>query len=665
MIPGLIKANRKRDERTDEQSAPEQGEAMKAPSRTPLWTAAALGAAVALAVPMALTTGAPPAGAAGFGAVSSFPAGSGAFAVATADLNEDGGIDAAVAVQGDSSIYTLLGDGAGRFAPATLRTVGGPAGADPRDIVACDINRDLHADLVVADYGSSALAVLLGHGDGTFEPLSRFDTGTHPVVLACADFNGDARPDLVTSTLGGGALLYLGKGDGTFIAPVGPFFAGGGTAIDVGDIEPPGGDGKLDFAVVLDDSVFTLAGKGDGTFQPSVRNRPQQGVTISDVAIGDFDADGRNDIAAAVPASTVVYVWFASPDGFGQPVEQSLVAQQPGAGWLAVADVDQDGAQDLVVTKGSVALVGVLLNTGTPRMEHLVPEVQTATTALGVVVADVNRDRAPDLLVAQRTSGLGVLLGDVVTHDGYWSVASDGGIFTFGDARFYGSTGDKRLARPIVGMATTPLRKGYWFVAQDGGVFSFGNAGFYGSTGDKSLAKPIVGMAATPTGKGYWFVAQDGGIFAFGDARFYGSMGDKKLARPIVGMAATPSGKGYWFVAQDGGIFSFGDAVFYGSMGGKKLAKPIVGMAATPTGKGYWFVASDGGVFSFGDAVFHGSTGDRKLARPIVGMTATRSGQGYWFVASDGGVFSFGDAPFKGSSGTRKLNQPIVGLAGL
>ena len=125
--------------------------------------------------------------------------------------------------------------------------------------------------------------------------------------------------------------------------------------------------------------------------------------------------------------------------------------------------------------------------------------------------------------------------------------------------------------------ASAPL--GYWLVASDGGIFSFGYSHFFGSMGAKPLNAPIVGMAATPDGGGYWMVASDGGIFSFGDARFFGSMGGKPLNKPIVGMAATPDGGGYWMVASDGGIFSFGDARFFGSMGGKPLKAPIVGIA--------------------------------------------------------------------------------------
>jgi ribosomal protein L24E len=79
------------------------------------------------------------------------------------------------------------------------------------------------------------------------------------------------------------------------------------------------------------------------------------------------------------------------------------------------------------------------------------------------------------------------------------------------------------LNKPIVGMAATPDGKGYWLVASDGGIFTFGDAKFYGSTGSMVLNKPIVGMATSPDGKGYWLVASDGGVFNFGDAMFYGS----------------------------------------------------------------------------------------------------------------------------------------------
>jgi hypothetical protein len=73
-------------------------------------------------------------------------------------------------------------------------------------------------------------------------------------------------------------------------------------------------------------------------------------------------------------------------------------------------------------------------------------------------------------------------------------------------------------------------------VASDGGIFSFGTAQFYGSTGALHLNQPVVGMQATTTGNGYRFVAADGGIFDFGDAQFYGSTGSIHLNRPIVAM---------------------------------------------------------------------------------------------------------------------------------
>jgi len=247
-------------------------------------------------------------------------------------------------------------------------------------------------------------------------------------------------------------------------------------------------------------------------------------------------------------------------------------------------------------------------------------------------------------------------------NQGYWLVASDGGIFPFGAAGGYGSTGGMRLNQPIVGMAATPDGRGYWLVAGDGGIFPFGDAGGHGSTGGMRLNQPIVGMAATPSGNGYWLVAADGGIFPFGDAGGYGSTGGIRLNQPIVGMTPTPSGHGYWLVASDGGIFPFGDATGLGSTGGIHLNQPIVGMQATPDGGGYWLVAADGGIFPFGDAVGLGSTGGTRLNQPIVGMEASPSGNGYWLVAADGGIFPFGDAVGLGSTGGTRLNRPVVGM---
>ncbi len=269
-----------------------------------------------------------------------------------------------------------------------------------------------------------------------------------------------------------------------------------------------------------------------------------------------------------------------------------------------------------------------------------------------------------------QTAAQGADDGPVATYAapapaGYWLVGMDGGVFTYGGAGFYGSTGGMKLNQPIVGMTPTNTGRGYWMVASDGGIFSFGDARFFGSTGSVKLNKPIVGMASTPSGDGYWMVASDGGIFSFGDARFFGSTGSVKLNKPIVGMASTPSGDGYWMVASDGGIFSFGDARFFGSTGGMKLNQPINAMAATPSGQGYWLTAADGGVFTFGDAGFHGAGPEMPLARgasrKVVGLVPSPTGAGYWEVSTSGEVLAFGDAPELGSPSG--LNRDLVGMA--
>ena len=148
-------------------------------------------------------------------------------------------------------------------------------------------------------------------------------------------------------------------------------------------------------------------------------------------------------------------------------------------------------------------------------------------------------------------------------------------------------------------MASTPDGRGYWLVASDGGIFSFGDARFDGSMGGTPLNAPVTGMAATANGAGYWLVASDGGIFAFGDAPFLGSMGGRPLNDPVDGMVASPGDGGYLMVATDGGIFGFGSISFYGSLGAgyggdPGDVPPVAGIALTPAGSGYWLLEPDG-----------------------------------------------------------------------
>ena len=167
---------------------------------------------------------------------------------------------------------------------------------------------------------------------------------------------------------------------------------------------------------------------------------------------------------------------------------------------------------------------------------------------------------------------------------------------------------------PIAHIVSTSDGQGYWLVAGDGGIFSFGDAAFFGSMGGRPLNAPVVDMAPTADGRGYWLVASDGGIFSFGDAAFHGSMGGQRLNQPVVAVTDDVQTGGYWEAASDGGIFAF-DAPFLGSTGCLHLNRPVVSMAATASGSGYWFVASDGGIFAFG-APFLGSGGGEAIPAP-------------------------------------------------
>ncbi len=230
-----------------------------------------------------------------------------------------------------------------------------------------------------------------------------------------------------------------------------------------------------------------------------------------------------------------------------------------------------------------------------------------------------------------------------------------GQVVTLGAAANFGVA----AGRPVTGMARSASGKGYWLAASDGGVYSFGDAAFYG-TAPAPLRQPIVDIAATASGLGYWLVGHDGGVFAFGDATYAGSLGDLRLNASLVGLAPTPTGKGYWLAAEDGGVFAFGDATFLGSAGGTPLNGPIVGISSTPSGKGYRLLARDGGIFAFGDAAFAGSPVGRR--GPFVDITTAADGAGYWVAANDGSVSAFGSAPAPPTALPSATNAPVVAL---
>jgi DNA-binding beta-propeller fold protein YncE len=258
---------------------------------------------------------------------------------------------------------------------------------------------------------------------------------------------------------------------------------------------------------------------------------------------------------------------------------------------------------------------------------------------------------------------------------GYWLVGSDGGIFTFGSAQFYGSTGSIKLQRPVVGISPTANKAGYWLVASDGGIFAFGNAGYFGSIpgvglspagsgAPHSLNAPIVAMVPSSDGGGYFMVASDGGVFAFGDARFAGSCpGIGGCSGAAVAVVPDASGNGYWLITQTGNVYAFGDAPFYGAPGNQ--GSPVTSAVRTVNGGGYWVLLADGAVYAYGDAAAQGApVGSVGGIDPASAIFSDADGGGYWVASADGAVFAYGDAPNDGSMAGNHLNGSIIAATG-
>ncbi len=218
---------------------------------------------------------------------------------------------------------------------------------------------------------------------------------------------------------------------------------------------------------------------------------------------------------------------------------------------------------------------------------------------------------------------------------GYWLVASDGGIFAFGNAGYHGSipgsglnpagSGQPHsLNAPIVGMVPSDDGGGYFMVASDGGVFAFGDARFEGSCpGIGGCSGAAVAVVPDATGNGYWVVTSTGAVYTFGDAASYGQPGLQ--SSKITSAAATPNGDGYWILDAAGQAFPFGNAASLGGMPGGSAGglDPASAIFATSDGGGYWIVTALGKVSSFGDAPDDGDMSGTHLNGPIVAASGS------------------------------------------
>ena len=408
-------------------------------------------------------------------AVQYLSGGNGPNAVAVADVNRDGIPDLVVAnwctdsTCVASSVGVLLGNGDGTFKPAVAY---GSGGLYADSVAVADVNGDGKPDIVVGTCGFPKIincvasggkaGVLLGNGDGTFQPAVSYSLGGFGATsVAVADVNGDGKLDLLVAT-GSAVGVLLGNGDGTF-QTVTTYSSGGFTALSVA-VEDVNGDAKPDLVVAnwctdsscTASSVGVLLGNGDGTFQTVVAYN-SGGLLANSVVIGDVNGDGKLDLVVVNGSTTGtdagnVGVLLGKGDG----TFQTAVPYNRGgfgAGSVALADVNGDGKPDVVVSNCSTSSiacahsdgdVAVLLGKGDGTFPTAVSFGSGGTTPFGVAVGDVNGDGRPDIVAAncssancgQGTGYAGVLINQTSPWLVYASLAEQVDYFGEGTADF-------------------------------------------------------------------------------------------------------------------------------------------------------------------------------------------------------------------------------------
>jgi hypothetical protein len=299
------------------------------------------------------------------------------------------------------------------FSPAVTY----PVGVEPWAVVTGDFNGDGRPDLAVANSASNSVSILRGNANGTFLAAQHFATGGRPVSLAVGDFNGDGKLDLVTADADWSAVsVLLGNGNGTLQAATN-FVVNSGvtpTSVAVGDFN---GDGKLDLAVGSNITVQyagdfivgdVLLGHGDGSFGAPI-SVFADGIGINggvSVTAADFNGDGKSDFAMASPVGYGA-VYLSRGDGtFEPPSYFSLSSGSFPQPSIAAGDVNGDGKLDLVTANSGGDTVSVLLGTGTGSF-GTARNSYAGSGPSSVAMADFNGDGKLDLVTSA-----GVLLGD-------------------------------------------------------------------------------------------------------------------------------------------------------------------------------------------------------------------------------------------------------------
>ena len=320
-------------------------------------------------------------------------------------------------ISGNGTLGLNLADNGTIFDPGRTLTFASQqtisTGLHPRAIVAADVNGDGIQDLVVTNFGGHSVGVLLGNGNGTFQPQRTFAVGTfqsYPASVAVADVNGDGKPDLIVAndSFNGSVSVLLGNGNGTFApqqvipAGVNPY------SVAVADLN---GDGKRDIVVANNgdgSSVSVLLGNGNGTFQP--RLSFQVDPYPRSVAIADVNGDGKPDIITANYLSNDLSVLLGNGNGTFQPERVLSGGQYPQS--VTTADVNGDNKVDLIVTNYTSNTVSVLLGNGNGTFQGR-RTFGTGAGPIAVTVADQNKDGIPDLVVANESGdSISYLLGN-------------------------------------------------------------------------------------------------------------------------------------------------------------------------------------------------------------------------------------------------------------
>ncbi|CAF3760649.1 unnamed protein product [Rotaria sordida] len=337
------------------------------------------------------------------------------YSVTVGNFNDDNYVDIVIVNSGSDNLDVLFNSGNGTFETQITYSIG--ANSHPRYVIAGDINKDNHLDIVTVNSKSNSISLIMGHGNGTFDISRVYSTGknSYPLAVAIGDFNNDNRSDLIIANAGTDSIgILIGFNYATFQSHKN--YSSDNTQVPHNIITSDFNNDKyLDIAVTfsLSDNIGILLGYGNGSFGTMMTYSTGNGSRPQSLTVHDFNNDGQLDIVVVNSGTNDIGIFLGYGNGSFTTSRRYSTGNDSGPIAIVLTDINNDGEIDIIVANAAANNIGILLGRGNLTFDTITTyPIENGSNPFSVAVGDFDNDGQIDIVVANyRTSSISIFLG--------------------------------------------------------------------------------------------------------------------------------------------------------------------------------------------------------------------------------------------------------------